>query len=66
MKLLDVLFDFIVLGVVMYGVYYFNDKLKVSTTDLDAIKNGFQMLTCALYLGVVVLIMRLNHLLKKD
>lgn len=66
MKLLGALFDLFVLLIVVYGVWYFNDKLKVSTTEVDALKNGFQMIASVIYTGIVVIILRMDYLFKKD
>lgn len=66
MKLLSALFDLLVLGIVIYGVWYFNDKLKVSTTEVDALKNGFQMIASVIYTGIVLIVIRMDYLFKKD
>ena len=66
MKLLGALFDLFVLCIVVYGVWYFNDKMKASTTDIDTLKNGFQMIASVIYTGIVVIVLRMDYLFKKD
>jgi hypothetical protein len=65
-SLFNTLWDLAVLILVVYGVWYFNDKLKTSKEEIEVLRNGFQMLACAFYTGIVVVVIRMDYLFKKD
>ena len=64
-KILNALWTLVILGVVMWGISSYGGKMKAATEELEVLRNGFFMVACSIFLGVLLIIVRLDSL-KKD
>ena len=66
MKLLGALFDFLIVIFLAWGTIHYGNILKTATESVDVTRAGFQMAVSMIALCAVVIVIRMDWLLKKD